>query len=76
MEFVNFLKNPDQYQALGAKIPKGMHEKRNGFNLFCSCHNAEGFVHLIERLENIIIVFPSRWKYCPLSDHVEVVVTF
>ena len=23
MEFVNFLKNPDQYQALGAKIPKG-----------------------------------------------------
>ncbi|TKR95078.1 hypothetical protein L596_009294 [Steinernema carpocapsae] len=23
MEFVNFLKNPDQYKALGAKIPKG-----------------------------------------------------
>jgi AFG3 family protein len=22
MEFVNFLKNPDQYKALGAKIPK------------------------------------------------------
>jgi len=23
MEFVNFLKNPNQYQELGAKIPKG-----------------------------------------------------
>lgn len=23
MEFVNFLKNPEQYQELGAKIPKG-----------------------------------------------------
>lgn len=23
MEFVNFLKNPDQYIKLGAKIPKG-----------------------------------------------------
>ena len=23
MEFVNFLKNPQQYQELGAKIPKG-----------------------------------------------------
>ncbi|XDV52445.1 hypothetical protein PO909_021173, partial [Leuciscus waleckii] len=23
MEFVNFLKNPQQYQDLGAKIPKG-----------------------------------------------------
>ena len=23
MEFVNFLKNPDQYTTLGAKIPKG-----------------------------------------------------
>lgn len=23
MEFVNFLKNPDQYVKLGAKIPKG-----------------------------------------------------
>lgn len=23
MEFVNFLKNPDQYTKLGAKIPKG-----------------------------------------------------
>lgn len=23
MEFVNFLKNPGQYIALGAKIPKG-----------------------------------------------------
>lgn len=24
MEFVNFLKNPKKYQALGAKIPKGV----------------------------------------------------
>lgn len=23
MEFVNFLKNPEQYEKLGAKIPKG-----------------------------------------------------
>ena len=23
MEFVNFLKNPDQYHCLGAKIPRG-----------------------------------------------------
>lgn len=36
MEFVNFLKNPQQYLDLGAKIPKGA--MLTGINIFYLKH--------------------------------------
>lgn len=46
MEFVNFLKNPEQYKALGAKIPKGaLLTGPPGLSV------REGLVHVLELQE-------------------------